>query len=158
VTPLTSALLEGINNNDDEAFLGAEESVVAFKFGTGWLVEPYAQLLSTQPPQQADIDALKAALVAFVKREPSPNTGTAIFALGKFEDPALIPLFREQLALHTALILQQSSIIIQNLIIALDNHGEQIISGTGSGTLEIEKNLRDARIYLEKPTQKIYYV
>jgi hypothetical protein len=157
VTPLTSALLEGINNNDDEAFLGAEESVVAFKFGTGWLVEPYAQLLSTQPPQQADIDALKAALVAFVKREPSPNTGTAIFALGKFEDPALIPLFREQLALHTALILQQSS-IIQNLIIALDNHGEQIISGKGSDILQIEKNLSDARIYLEKPTQKIYYV
>jgi hypothetical protein len=155
MTPVTSELLAGIENNDAEAFLGAGESLLAFKWGTSGLVQPFDHLLATYPPQQADIDALKAALIAFVKREPNPNTVTAIFALGKFEDPRLIPLFREKLALHTGMLSEQSS-IVHNIIIALANHDEHIISGDGAGCLDATKSLHDARIYLANPAKKVF--
>jgi hypothetical protein len=104
-------------------------------------------LLNEHRPASDDIDSLKAALVTYVRSGPRSNTAAAVFALGKFEDQTLIPLFRELLNTHLNLLTNHNA-IVGNLICALDQIGERIISNNSFTFSDTNKNMADSRQYL----------
>jgi hypothetical protein len=151
MTPLTESILAGISQDNEKAFLAAEESAMAYAFGMApnvGLIEPYQTLITEQPPGAEDIDAIKMALLDYLNGKGRKRYAvTAIFALGKIQDPGLIEPLKEQLELHLRELLARNA-IVGNLICALSNLGEPIISGKGHRCTEIDKTVRDARTYL----------
>ncbi len=150
---LIAELITGIEANEDEAFLGASEVAAAscFGFAVYQALEPYHERLAADPPGPEDVAALKSALVARITSSPMPATAAA-FALGKFHDPALAPLLREQLARHLGEFLRYNA-AIANLIGALDNSGETIIRDGVHSITETDRMINDARAYLSRHGQ-----
>jgi hypothetical protein len=85
MTPFTESILNGIRQNDQEAFTAAEESAMAFAFGTGanvGLLEEYLTLLRENPPKTEDIEAIKNALVSYLTSDTQNDyASSAVFAL-----------------------------------------------------------------------------
>ncbi len=144
-------LIEGIRAGDKESFLGAGETARAHVLGldgTG-VKEPYASLYAAEPITDTDAEMLKAALAEHLSKNEATHVAAAVHALGSFEDLALVPFMRDRLARHLRLLLDQNA-IVGNLICALDNCGERVMTSgayTISGT---EKNIADARLYLTR--------
>jgi hypothetical protein len=150
MTPLTQQILEGISADDSEAFLGASETIRAFKFGTGAnvsLLPPYAEELALRPPQADDISAIKLVLTDYLTTGSDGNLACAVYALGVLGDPDTVPLLRETLRRHLRILLAQNQ-VVGNLICALSNNGEGVISGGSYSLTDIDKNVGDARRYL----------
>lgn len=150
---LVVELIAGIEKNEEEAFVGASEVAAASHFGIGkyQALEPYNVRIEAEPLSGADVEALKKALVAYIQSTPNAAAGAA-FALGKFYDPTLAPLLREQLARHLKTLLKYNA-ALSNLICALDNAGEEIISRGSHSLMETEEMIADAREYLGKHGQ-----
>jgi hypothetical protein len=156
MTPVTSRLLSGIRDDDAESMLGAAEFAQAFRFGTGanaGLIEPYAQLLVEHPPTSEDAAALKVALVDYLSSTSRCNAAAAVFALGKFEDPLQVELLRSLLREQVASI-SCDSMVLGNLICALHNIGERVITSGRFDASEIEANIAFSREYLERATSE----
>lgn len=148
--PLVDELIQGIAQDEEEAFIGAGEIAAASHFGfeSYQVVEPYADQISSNPPTPEDIATLKNALIEHIESGPMPTTGAA-FALGKFHDPALTPVLRCQLAKHLQALLKYNA-ALSNLLCALHNSGEKI-HGNGTHSLqETDAMIADARQYLAK--------
>ena len=150
---LITELIAGIKNIEEEAFIGASEVAAASNYGYDKYeaIEPYNERINTEPPSNEDVEALKSALIAYVNSASNP-AGSAAFALGKFYDPTLTPVLRNQLAKQLKELLKCNS-ALSNLITALDNSGEDIISNGSHSIMETEKMIADARAYLEKHGQ-----
>jgi hypothetical protein len=151
MTRWVEELIEGIRSADDEAFLGAGEAARAHVLGLEGtaVLEPYASLYAAEPITEADAAALKSALVEHLRKHDAPLAGSAVHALGSFRDSALVPFMRNCLVKHLRLLLVQNA-VVGNLICALHDCGESVITDgryTISGT---EKNIADARLYLAK--------
>lgn len=69
--------------------------------------------------------------------------------LGKFHDEALLPFLRHWLA-HYVERMMASLHPLGQILIALDNLGEETISDGSFGTNEYGRNLNDAIRYLDK--------
>ena len=152
MTPLTRQILDGLAADDADAFLAASETIRAFNWGTAsnsGIVPPYAQALAASPPAVDDIAAIKAALIEYIEASRGSNLARAVYAVGTLEDNDVIPLLREALARHLRAFLGQNK-IVGNLICALDNHGERVMSGQSYSLFEIDKNVADARHYLAR--------
>jgi hypothetical protein len=142
-------LIEGIRAGDEEAFLGAGEIARAHVLGLEGtaVLEPYASLYAAEPITDIDTAALKTTLVEYLSKHDAPLVAAAVHALGSFQDSGLVPFLRDCLGKHLRLLLAQNK-IVGNLICALDDCGEHVMTNgnyTISGT---EKNIADARLYL----------
>ena len=148
---LLEALIEGIRAGDDEAFLGAGEIARAHVLGLEdtAVVEPYASLYAAEPITDVDAAVLKTALVEHLSKHDAPHVAAAVWALGKFQDSALVPFIRNLLAKHLRLLLDQNA-IVGNLICALDDCGEHVITNGTYSLAGTEKNIADARLYLTR--------
>lgn len=152
---LVQELIAGIERDEEEAFLGAGEVAAAVRFGheAHPAIEPYQQRLVTDPPDPEDMQALLDSLVQHIQSASAP-AGAAAFALGKFHEPSLVPLLREQLERHLRTLLECTA-AVSNLICALENSGEKIISPGDHSLTEPGKIIDDARNYLLKQGLKI---
>lgn len=148
--PLIAELIAGIEQDDEGAFLGASEVAAAacFGFQNYQALEPYAEQLAAQTPSAEDVNELKKALVAHIESSPRPAT-KAVFALGKFHDPALVPFLRDQLSAHLQEFLDYNA-ALSHLLCALDNCGEKILSHGEHSLRKTEKLIEDSRQYLAK--------
>jgi len=152
MTPLTRQVLDGLAADDADAFLAASETIRAFKFGTGpnaGIVPPYAQALADNPPAAEDVAAIKAVLFDYIEASRGSNLACAVYAVGTLVDTDVVPLLREALVRHLRAFLGQNQ-IVGNLICALNNHGERVISGQSYSLFEIDKNVADAQRYLAR--------
>ena len=145
---LVAELIAGIESNDEEAFIGAAMVAESLSMTNAAPISPYDELLKANPPTPADGEALKRALTAYVQSNNS-RLGRAIFALGKFYDPALVPLFREHLAAELKTLLDHNG-VLASLIIALDNAGEKIIINGSQSPMEVDNSIAAARQYLKQ--------
>jgi hypothetical protein len=144
-------LIEGIRSGDEESFLGAGEIARAHVLGLKdtAVLEPYASLYATEPITEADAVAIKSALMKHLRKHDTLFVADAVFALGLFHDSSLVPFIRDCLVKHLRLLLAQNA-VVGNLICALDNCGEQLITAGHFSRAEPEKNIADARLYLGK--------
>lgn len=152
MTPLTRQILDGLAADDADAFLAASETIRAFTWGTAsnsGIVPPYAQALAASPPAIDDIAAIKAVLIEYIQAGRGSNLACAVHAVGTLEGDDVIALLREALAQHLRAFLGQNQ-IVGNLICALSNHGERVMSGQSFSLFEIDKNVADARRYLAR--------
>ena len=142
-------LLEGIDAGRAEAFLGTGEVGRAFVRGLEGtaVLEPYASLLAAEPVTEADASTLQSALMEHLRKQNPEHAASAVSALGKFENPATVPFLRDYMASQLRLFLAQNA-VLGNLICALDDCGERILSEGRSCITETEKNIADARLYL----------
>jgi hypothetical protein len=144
-------LIEEIRDGEEEAFLGAGEIVRAHFLaleGTA-VLEPYASLYAAEPITDVDAAMLKAALLEHISKRDAQHVAAAIHTLGKFEDAALVPFLRDQLAKHLRLTLNQN-VIVGSLICALDDCGERVFTEGNFCGMDTEKNIADARLYLSR--------
>jgi hypothetical protein len=142
--------MAGIEAEDQEAFVGAAETIRAFKFGTSpnvGLIPPYDELLRNDAPREDDIEALKCALVRYLSVEHRAHKASAAFALGAIGDSSLVPFLREQLSQQLSALMKHNA-TVGTLLCALNNHGESAITGSSYSVCDIEKNVGDARAYL----------
>jgi hypothetical protein len=151
MTPFTKEILDGIGRNEEVAFLAAEAVAMAFTYGTEsnvGIADEHLSLLNEYPPTAEDIAAITAALVGYLTSSPhEKHASSAVFALGKINDPNLVPLLREQLKQVAAELVTKNA-MLGNLICALSNLGEAVMSEQRFSSAELEKNLKDARLYL----------
>lgn len=147
---LIAELITGIKNNEEEAFLGASEVAAASNYGYDKYeaIDPYHERITDEPPTNEELEVLKNTLLSYMKHTKNP-AGSAAFALGKFYDPNLAPLLREELAHHLTILLKYKA-SLSNFIIALHNSGEDIVSNGSHSIIETEKMIADAHAYLEK--------
>jgi hypothetical protein len=95
---------------------------------------------------------LKDVLVEAIQRTDDPDiSGSLIWVLGKSCDPAFKQLYIERLMEFVASATDANHTIYQ-ILIALDHIGEDVFDKqeTSQGTLNLEKNLRQAENYLAK--------
>ncbi len=112
------------------------------------IVEPYFTQVRQNPPKSEDITAIKTALLEYVSTGPrKEHAAVAFFALGRINDPELIAPLQKHLESHLLELLANNA-AVGNLICALSNLGEPIISGQHFSSLEIDKSVKDARNYL----------
>jgi hypothetical protein len=148
MTPLAESIVSGIAQGKAEAFIGAGEVALAFAAPNIEIVEPYFTQVRQSPPKLEDIAAIKTALLAYLSAAPrTEHAAVAFFALGRINDPQLISPLQEHLEFHLRELLA-SNAAVGNLICALSNLGEPIISGQHFSSLEIDKSVKDARNYL----------
>lgn len=84
-----------------EECLAAEEAILKFRATGAGNPEMVAGLVETEITA-ADVAALTIALQAFIEACPEhPYVGSAIWALSKLDDEALIPFFLAQIHRHT---------------------------------------------------------
>jgi hypothetical protein len=104
---LISELIKGIQHDDEEAFVGASEIAAASCIGFDKYdaIYPFNVRLAEGAPSSSDVEALKNTLIEYLGTSKGPSIG-AIFALGKFNDPLLLPLFRELLMSHLTSLLE----------------------------------------------------
>jgi hypothetical protein len=143
-------LIQGIQRNDEEAFIGASEVAAGscVGFDKYEAIEPYSERLTGISLTSTDIDALKNALIEYIKNSNGAAI-SAIFALGKFNDPALVPMLRKLLLNRLCLLLDYKA-AVSNLLCGLDNLGEKAISDNSHSYINIEKLINDATEYLER--------
>lgn len=141
-------ILAGINENDDEAILGACEYADAFHVGGFTPVPPYDERLGSEPPTAEGLAQIKEALLANLKSITQPNPRVYV-ALGKCRDPALVPLLREHLAQNLKALLRYNG-ALASLVMALSYTGEGIISEHTHSPFEPNKLIADTRAYLKQ--------
>ncbi len=150
MTPLTKSILASIAEESSDAILAAEETICAYLHPNVELIEPYKSQLEKHPPTKQDVEAIKEALLTYVANDKNQaHAAAAFFALGKLHDLELLTVFRTHLERQTRELLKANA-TLGNLICALDNLREPIISDQAFSTLNIEKNVADARRYLYK--------
>ena len=150
---LIAEILAGIGKHEDEAFVGAAMVAESLTRATSHLVPPYDELIAANPPTADEVQALKQTLIRYIQTN-SPALGQAVGALGKFCDPALVPLFRERLSEELQAILEHNRTLC-SLIIALDNCGEKIITTGSQGPMDVDRSIEHARVYL-KPFGQVF--
>ncbi len=157
MTPFTKTIIEGIGRDEEDAFLAAENAAMAFAYGTGsnvGITEDLISDLKESPPTAEDIAAITAALAGYLaSSKKSKHASLAVFALGKVRDTGLIPLLREQLSQVVGELVTKNA-MLGNLICALGNQGEAVMSENIFSNADLEKNLRDARLYLMRVNEK----
>jgi hypothetical protein len=103
----------------------------------------------------AEADDLKRALLDLLRRHPeSEHAGRLVWALGNCGDPAHAADLVAQLERGVRQMVESNGLVFQALC-ALDNLGEVVFErddrgGSSQSLLEVEKNLRQARAYLER--------
>jgi hypothetical protein len=103
----------------------------------------------------AEAEDLKRALLELLRRHPeSAHAGSLVWALGNCFDPAHAADFVAQLERGVRRVAEGNGLVFQALC-ALDNLGEDVFEkddrgGSSQSLLEVEKNLRQARAYLER--------
>ena len=150
---LVAEIIAGIGKHDDEAFLGAAMVAESLTRATANLVPPYDQLIKANRPTADEVQTLKQTLIAYVQTNP-PMLASAVAALGKFCDPALVPIFREKLGQELQTLLEYNRALC-SLIIALDNCGERIITTGSQSPMEVDNSIAHARGYL-KPFGQVF--
>ena len=136
---------------DEDALLGACEIVRYFKMKPtdAGGIEPWASLILANPPEEADIAKLRVALLTVLEAGGPRAATTAAFALGILADKNLIPTFRTQLQRRLSELMAANAVTSQ-LVVALSNSGESIISENSHSITSPEKTIRDARSYLAR--------
>lgn len=96
---------------------------------------------------------VQSNLVQWLRKQPDhPQAVSALWALGKFHDPTLAPLFREWLG-HYIKQIEPSLAPLGQLLICLENSEERCVSGNSFAADEHGKNLEDALRYLKRLPQ-----
>lgn len=144
---LVAEIISGIGKHEDEAFLGAAMVAESLSRSTTHLTPPYDELIEANPPTADEVQTLKQTLISYVQAN-SPMLASAIFALGKFNDPALVPLFQQKLGQELQILLEHNRALC-GLIIALDNCGERIITTDSQSIMEVDNSIAQARDYLK---------
>ena len=150
---LVAEIIAGIGNHEDEAFLGAAMVAESLYRETAHLIPPYNELIKANRPTGDEVQTLKQTLIVYVQTN-QPMLASAIAALGKFNDPALVPLFREKLGQELQALLEHNRALC-SLIIALDNCGERIITTGSQSHMEVDNSIAHARGYL-KPFGQVF--
>lgn len=144
---LVAEIIAGIEKHQEEAFLGAT-MVAEFATGHTHPVPPYDEKLKADPPSNADVQAMRKALLEYAQSGASKSYA-ALYVLSKFRDPSLVPLLRQQLAGELDALLEHNR-GLSSLIIALDNCGERIISTGSQSPFEVDRSIMHARDYLKQ--------
>jgi hypothetical protein len=103
----------------------------------------------------AEAKDLEQAILELLRRHPqSGYAGSLIWALGKSADPAHTEEFAAQLERGVRQLIEANRLVFQALC-CLDNVGQDVFErddrgGSSQSLLEVEKNLRQARAYLER--------
>lgn len=145
---LIAEILEGMDKQEGEAFLGAAMVVESVRLPTTSLVPPYDELIKKNPPNADEVQILKQRLIEIVQTD-SPMLSVAVSALGRFYDPALVPIFREKLGQELQALIERNRSLC-SLIIALDNCGERIITTGSQSPMEVDNSIAHARGYLKQ--------
>lgn len=148
MNPLVDDIIAGIGTHDPEAFLGAAMVAESVGLRGAKPVPPYDELLQKHPPSIEDVQALRQMLLSYVQSD-YPLASSALYALGKFYDPALAPLFREKLAIELQAVLEHNRALCI-LIIALENSRERIITTGVQSPFEVDRSIGHARDYLKR--------
>ena len=118
----------------------------------GYPTDDYtSQIIAEHLPKNHTPANLAASLVEAISAEPMMDESLRVavyWALSKRYDTALIPFFRDRLAIE----LESGDSVIYQLLIALDNVEETIFGRDRDGSssvLERDLNIRDARTYLK---------
>ncbi len=120
-------------------------STINFKSGVDWV--------DSEEVTEQEVEDIKAALAGCLERTTDVGIRGSIFwALGKSRDPKYLKLYQTSLAEHLTYLNRHGNALFQ-LLIALDYLQEEVFQrdpdGTSSqSTIEIEKNIRQARQYL----------
>ena len=129
-----------------------EAIVYLFEQVNGLPVEPYAlELIKKHSLTDGVPSKIVDSLIDIVRRDDSLDVSYRIsvyWALSKRNDKSLVPFFVERLAFELPI----APSTVYQLLIALDNTGEDVFGGDRDGfsVLETELNLRDAKRYLKQ--------
>ncbi len=94
------------------------------------------------------LEIVERRLMAWVAQNPQhPSAGSVFFALDKCGDEALREFFVTQLDSYTSQVAPSMHCIGQ-ILVALNNMGENAISGNAFSSTDLGKNLDDAVAYL----------
>ena len=152
------AVVKALRTRDEEA-LDRFGPVPAFIFElsrdpdpAAWAIareEPYYEELVNERLSSVDIQGLQYALVEYVRAGPGAYSSSAVWALGKTFEPRLKSFFIEILRREIEATEPEHELLGQCLV-ALNNLGEKSFSGGSFACNERDKNLADARHYLER--------
>ena len=148
--PILPTLLKEIEEDQPEAFLCASEMLRTYNFGArSGVIEPYASLYAAHPFGDDDLTALKNALTAYLSLGQGTNLSSAVHGLSQIPGDDLVGILRTLLAQHLQTPKGQREVVGQ-LVVSLNNHGEQVNSGLSYSYDAVEKNVADAQRYLRK--------
>jgi len=148
---LLEFICAGIESDDEEAFLAANEFVRAFRRGTSdnvGLVAPYDSMLREDPPSEAQVRLLGEIVRNYLIVGKRANAARACGILGELQSSESIELLRN-LAHDELVLLLESNRTFFCALCALSDCGELVHSRGGIGIMQLERNVSDARKYFE---------
>ena len=97
-----------------------------------------------------DMQVLRQTLIDFVEGDPfGPEAGSAIWALSKFRDRAMVETYRGWLRRYVEHP-SRSAVAVGQLVASLSNLGEDVITDGSFSAVEVGKNFDDAVAYLRR--------
>jgi hypothetical protein len=101
-----------------------------------------------------ELEKLQKAIIRFIEKDPNdPNAMSAFFALGKFGDKTLEPMYAQWLEYYFNNTTKPAMALGQ-ILAAMNISGIQVVSGSSFSADDYGKNLSDAAAYLRKTKSK----